>query len=1134
MFVNLHLIYYFCRPKIHNYSFYMRKNLFLLFLFMAVSLHAGLLQKTQTHPAISVNKGWHSVKNQSSRSSAPSATGQVTFYGNGGTGTMEALSGLSKGQELQLPRNTFTREGYRFVGWSNTPGSNDPVYQDEFARFTYYQDNSALYAVWEPENSALRISFNANGGQGGMEPIYVRASQTIIVPPHRFTPADDGYECKGYGLSADDYNRYRIGGTATFTRSCTLYAFWSPLDGSVGGACEEFKGQSVFVEGVNIAPEDWVQISEKPVKIFAEWKEDCGWYDTDQTWMNFCWAGTSSNAIHWWLDRNRKYIEEYRNTHDIDDFKYYGKGVSDVFRFFTKHWTQNVGGFPNVGFNWFINGMDNKVQESAKGKGGLFKDVFGENTLVTSLGEMSRRTFNKFIVNALKNGCMLSIDESNFSGGHAITCWGAEFDGEGYINALYYTDSATPWNNSLTGRDLSLTKIDIKYHEDQNWRPYMATTVIINGEIQHGEIPITRIYSYSQGTEYWEDYFSSQNQQRYMLICKDAAGKAFDTLTVKAGPDADITLPEYQFRTIAKASADGSELSISSNGTINTSGIEKGEIELQYADSLPFETTTLTGDGFADARWYLLSSNGTGSLRMMRYDAQDNSNIKTTTLTGGDITADAAMWCISGNVTDGFRLYNKEAGTTLAVTYTDENGKAAMSDAESTAAVWHIAAKAEDDGHPGFCFKSCYAGNDNAYLCMTDSYMTFGPAASNTAIMEATDQTRCLTLAATALEDKLHDIPDGAVGEPADRNATAEAIETLKTSPTETNYQAVLETFGNKTELNTDKNYCLISADRHSRAAAHEDGFLRAGETGSGDAGGIFMLEPARDGSYGIKVQGEYVGAAMSNSTNNEIGLEGRSLDGAKIKKGEFALVAATDARFYLQNTNTEADGTTYLHMNGEIVAACGDKVRGTLWYIVEVTTVDVTIGEGGYTTAHYPFGLQLPADGSLKAYTGTVSTEEENRMVLNKLDTEVLPAYTPVILAGDTGTYTLHISAGKTDKAHDADNDLTGTLLPAAVTAEDYILDYRGNTSAFYKADAADMYPGANKAYLPSDNIPASAAGADKFVLSTDGGTTEITNGTADNNYKEVYYDLHGRQIANPSNGIYVTRNGKKVLITR
>ena len=449
------------------------------------------------------------AQESSYQSGTKAATGQITFHANGGTGSMDPLTNLSEGDEFKLPRNTFQRIGFRFVGWTNMEGGNDPFYQDEYPTFNYYSYNSDLYAVWEPEASALKLSFDANGGEGTMNPIYVRNGQVILVPPHQFIAPEEGYECKGYGNAPDDYARYRIGGTASFDQSLTLYAFWSPKDPSVGGNSEEYKGQTIFFEGVNIAQEDWVVTSQTPYRIYAEWKEGCGWYDAAQDWLNFCWAGAASDAIHWWLDRNKEYVDRYRQNHDVPEFGYAGKGVSDVFHFFMAKWIENKGCYPSIGFNWFINGIDDNVQESAKGQGGLFRDVFGDNALVNFLVSSNRRSFNQFVQEALKNHRMITIDEFNMAGAHAIACWGFEFDDKGYVCALYYSDPASSWNNTQTGRDLSLGRIEVKYHTDSDWSPYMATETLIGGEIVHGEVPIIRIYSYDQGTELWESYFKS-------------------------------------------------------------------------------------------------------------------------------------------------------------------------------------------------------------------------------------------------------------------------------------------------------------------------------------------------------------------------------------------------------------------------------------------------------------------------------------------------------------------------------------------------------------------------------------------------------------------------------------------------
>ena len=99
-------------------------------------------------------------------------------------------------------------------------------------------------------------------------------------------------------------------------------------------------------------------------------------------------------------------------------------------------WLKNEGCYPRIGFNWFINGIDDNVQESAKGQGGLFRDVFGDNALVNFLVSSNRRSFNQFVQEALKNHRMITIDEFNMAGAHAIACWGFEFDDEGYVCAL--------------------------------------------------------------------------------------------------------------------------------------------------------------------------------------------------------------------------------------------------------------------------------------------------------------------------------------------------------------------------------------------------------------------------------------------------------------------------------------------------------------------------------------------------------------------------------------------------------------------------------------------------------------------------------------------------------------------------
>lgn len=70
---------------------------------------------------------------------------------------------------------------------------------------------------------------------------------------------------------------------------------------------------------------------------------------------------------------------------------------------------------------------------------------------------MTRRAFNEFVAEAYEANRLIEIGENNAIGPHVFTTWGFQFDDEGYICAVYYTDSNTVPNK--------LRKAIIKYDE---------------------------------------------------------------------------------------------------------------------------------------------------------------------------------------------------------------------------------------------------------------------------------------------------------------------------------------------------------------------------------------------------------------------------------------------------------------------------------------------------------------------------------------------------------------------------------------------------------------------------------------------------------------------------------------------
>ena len=72
----------------------------------------------------------------------------VSFNANGGTGDAMAAADYVYGETRALPANTYTREGYSFLGWATTAGATAPTYFDADERFQMGSANVELFAVW--------------------------------------------------------------------------------------------------------------------------------------------------------------------------------------------------------------------------------------------------------------------------------------------------------------------------------------------------------------------------------------------------------------------------------------------------------------------------------------------------------------------------------------------------------------------------------------------------------------------------------------------------------------------------------------------------------------------------------------------------------------------------------------------------------------------------------------------------------------------------------------------------------------------------------------------------------------------------------------------------------------------------
>ena len=88
----------------------------------------------------------------------------ITYSPNGGEGQM-AASIYNKNTTNNLRKNTFTRGGYTFKGWSTT-NNGEVEYQDQNTATNLTQNqndqNKTLYAVWKP--NTYTVKYHPNGG----------------------------------------------------------------------------------------------------------------------------------------------------------------------------------------------------------------------------------------------------------------------------------------------------------------------------------------------------------------------------------------------------------------------------------------------------------------------------------------------------------------------------------------------------------------------------------------------------------------------------------------------------------------------------------------------------------------------------------------------------------------------------------------------------------------------------------------------------------------------------------------------------------------------------------------------------------------------------------------------------------
>ena len=185
----------------------------------------------------------------------------------------------------------------------------------------------------------------------------------------------------------------------------------------------------------------------------------------------------------------------------------------------------------------------------------------------------------------------------------------------------------------------------------------------------------------------------------------------------------------------------------------------------------------------------------------------------------------------------------------------------------------------------------------------------------------------------------------------------------------------------------------------------------------------------------------------------------------------------------------------------------------------------NVTANEGAsgeYWATYYNANATqgFTADANTTVFQVALSGDQ---LTMTEVANREIPADKAVILKSSSSSITLTPAA---TTATLNGNQLVGTATAITNPGNAYVLSKGAKGVGFYKLSSTGTI-GANKAYLTY-----SATAREFFPIEGNVTGIEMPKAATTNSDAEVY-DLQGRQVANPTKGLYIV-NGKKVFINK
>ena len=345
----------------------------------------------------------------------------------------------------------------------------------------------------------------------------------------------------------------------------------------------------------------------------------------------------------------------------------------------------------------------------------------------------------------------------------------------------------------------------------------------------------------------------------------------------------------------------------------------------------------------------------------------------------------------------------------------------------------------------------------------------------------------------------------------------SELIETYKTAPSYSAYEAINAAIANlpKLEVQEGKWYRIRNSERSSATLYLNPEATRVSAAASNvnNANQLFTFVPTGNEKEFYLYNGNYqyyLGPLGNNETQPTV-----PTSTASAGKWTISSTVTGLSSIICQN---KTGSNTGLHLAGDNVRLVPwtNTAPASLWYIEPVEEFTLAIDE--YIAVCMPFAMTLP-EGVI-AYTAGAVEEIDGiaSAPITEYGSGVVAAGVPVILAADNGTY--NIGVGGEAEAFEGENQLSGVLKSASVSGSNV---YKLNGNAFEKRTSSTGTISANTAYYTSDSEATTLPLAKGLPTGID--DVKVN--------KEVkFYDLKGNLVEKPLRGIYVTSEGKKVLV--